>query len=222
MKFRFKRRKRVEQRQLTLKDIRSWCFFTVATDLKDPKHEIITIYEGESEEHERYANKMCEEIKKNGKSVTYINDRDPCNQIHEKYDRYTKKTEKISIKPTVPVDVNTLIDAIKTVGMNHEGGVLPPNYFPVIYKLLKEGLLGTGCEKLTSRKFRNEMVNDFKTKKDSDFSKYKPKGNYPKWHLSKVDFPLKCAKKEKEALDFAEQFMDVYNDIRRKSLEKNS
>ena len=178
MKFKFKRRKRVIQQQRTLKERHCFCFLGLASDPKDPKHEIITIEEGESEGHEIIAIQMYNYLKNNGKSVTYKNDRDQDNRIHEEYDGKTGKTKKILTKLYVPVDKDALIATIEEVGKEYEGGVLPEKYFPTILKLLQEGFLGTGHKTTDSRKFKKDIVKDFETPKDASFSKYKPKGVY--------------------------------------------
>ena len=135
------------------------------------------------------------------------------------YNKTNGTVTKTTLKPLTnyPVDLTVVYAAIEIVSSDNESHQLHPKYFSIIFKLLKDKVLGTGYEDVKATYFRQELMKDYKTEGRSSFSKYLPHGFYPNWYYEESQFTSDKKKHIKEALEFAEKFKTTYDDIRFKN-----
>jgi len=129
---------------------------------------------------------------------------------------YNKKTgfvitRNLKNTPQKPVDMNAFIKAIQVTATDYPKRVIPPYLFSIIFKILKDGVIGTGYSDLTQVHFRAMMTeNGLVTEKKTSFSKYKPDGTYPNWNYARK-FKRDSSKKIEEAIAFSKKFICNYN-----------
>ncbi len=129
---------------------------------------------------------------------------------------YNKKTGRIIIRKIKtalqkPVNMNAFIKAIQVTAADFPKCVIPPYLFSIIFKLLKDEAIGTGYKDLTQLNFRKMMTdNGFITEGKSSFSKYVPKGVFPKWSYDH-EFKRDSAKRTEEVIAFSKKFICNYN-----------
>lgn len=195
-------------------------FFSVSGP-KNNKLDII-INEDDSHENELEALHYFEDSKKIYPIINLINYRAGKKTMFNKVAGYCNIID-LKVKTQKPVDMNIFMETIQNVSVkDSNSGILLP-YFSVIFKLLKDEVLGTGYKDLTAACFREMMKEKgWKTEGRSSFSKYTPNGVYPNWTY-KNKFKRDSQKKLSEAKDFAERFISQYKALIKasESNEKN-
>ena len=194
------------------------CFFSVTSNGSIT----INLKEDESHENEIEANNIFENYKKQKRNVYFNNYRAG---LYKFYNANTGKTvqQRIVSKARYPVDLDSIITAIHFISNEYENNQIPPEFIPIIYKLLIDKVLGIGYEDLKATTFRSLIEKEGFTKVGrSSFSKFKPHGKYPNWNYDNGQFKKdKIAKKEK-ALGFAKKFVKVYDDFRLQSVSSKA
>ena len=108
-----------------------------------------------------------------------------------------------------PLDLRCVIDVIRDI--KSKRSKLKKKYFAYIYKVMQEGWIGTGYEKMNVQDFVSIFQNEFTDLYDKNIYVYIPKGKgkLPNWKNigpSKID----NVKLNKDAIAFAKEFITSY------------
>ena len=109
------------------------------------------------------------------------------------------------------VDMDVLVETINQIACDK---IIKKFHYSLIYKMLKEGLLGTGYEDLTMIGFIELMQkNGFDVGNDSNLGAHCPEGKYPNWKWRASTYNRDTKKKMEKALSFATEIKQKYEEI---------
>lgn len=138
----------------------------------------------------------------------------------KKNDRYLIKGDnyiKIPVVNPGEIDIDCVFETILKLQEEKGNKKLKKKYLAYAYKIIQEGWLGEGCEKMTKEEWYEKVKSLFSNvvfpKNYSNFYIYKPEGKLPSW---KIQGPPngKNIKLLKDAHQYAQDFISKYWEIK--------